>query len=422
MKKVKNEGITLIALVVTIVVLLILAGISIAMLTGDDGIITKAREAKNAHDESSANETAKMDEVANKMNQYYTGGGSSSDDEEIPLPEGWDGDKVNPVKSEDNVVVPVPKGYTVSTVEDENKVSTGFVIKEGDNGEVTEGINEFVWVPVSDITDIYDEANQRGVLWKFVIYDVDQKTYVALNSTVKNTDDRFREPEVVTESSSGSVITSGRLFDAISANLQQAGLSASATVSEFKTQLQTEFKEMIDSVKTYGGFFIGRYETGNLSQEKAVVQKNNEDIGDQTWYTMYKVCKTIKANENVKTSMIWGCQWDATMRWMQTSSNLEVANFPTNSEGKGNHKGTQGTTNIAIPTGSNSTYAVNNIYDMAGNVAECTLEALENSTRIIKGGSYNDTAAEFPVSTRDYGINPNNHNSVYGCRATLYIN
>ena len=44
--KARNKGITLIALVVTIVVLLILAGVSISMLTGDDGIITKSKEAR----------------------------------------------------------------------------------------------------------------------------------------------------------------------------------------------------------------------------------------------------------------------------------------------------------------------------------------------------------------------------------------
>ena len=46
MKK-NTKGITLIALVITIIVLLILAGVSIAMLTGDNGILTQAQNAKN---------------------------------------------------------------------------------------------------------------------------------------------------------------------------------------------------------------------------------------------------------------------------------------------------------------------------------------------------------------------------------------
>ena len=176
---------------------------------------------------------------------------------------------------------------------------------------------------------------------------------------------------------------------------------------------------MIKSVKTYGGFYIGRYETGNLSQSKAVVQKNNTDIDNQTWYTQYKLCKTIKANDNVATSMLWGCQWDATLRWMQTSTKPEVASFPTNSEGKGNYKGTQGSTNKAIPTGSNSSYAVNNIYDMAGNVFDWTMEATGTIFRVMRGGYCDFAASEYPASYRGGGGPTGSRGS--GCRSTLYV-
>ena len=45
-QKISNKGITLIALVITIIVLLILAGVSIAMLAGDNGLLNKASSAK----------------------------------------------------------------------------------------------------------------------------------------------------------------------------------------------------------------------------------------------------------------------------------------------------------------------------------------------------------------------------------------
>ena len=83
--------------------------------------------------------------------------------------------------------------------------------------------------------------------------------------------------------------------------------------------------------------------------------------------------------------MIWGCQWDATLRWFQTSKDEEVKKFPTNSTGKGNYVRTQGSTNKAIPTGSNTNYKVNNIYDLAGNVYEWTLEAYSNKVRVYRG-------------------------------------
>ena len=315
--------------------------------------------------------------------------------------------------------MPVPKGYTASTVEGEKSVSSGFVIKEGSNGGATSGINEFVWVPVSNISDIYDEANNAGQLWDFGGYDSSQGKFVAKNPAVKITypttkNSGDREPDVVTEARSGSDSTSGTQYDAVSTNLQQAGMSSTATASTFKTQLQNEFNEMINSVKTYGGFYIGRYETGNLSQTKAVVQKNNTDIGGPTWYTMYKMCKTIKANDNVATSMLWGCQWDATLRWMQTSSNSEVASFPTNSTGKGNYSGSK------KATGSNSAYAVNNIYDMAGNVYDWTTEACDTISRVLRGGNYLDAASDDPASSRT-NSNPTNSASLYGCRSTLYV-
>ena len=416
MLKLKNNretGITLIALVVTIVVLIILATVSINAVLGQNGIIKKAKQAKDMYSNSIAKEDEEMDELLNEMSQIQI------------LPDGWDRDKIKPVTSKDNIVVPVPKGYVESTVEGEDSVSTGFVIKEGSDGSKTEGINEFVWVPVSNISDIYDEANNAGQLWDFGSYSSAEGKFVAKNPAVKKTypttqNSEYREPDVVTGASSGADSTSGTQYDAVSTNLQQAGMSSTATASTFKTQLQNEFNEMINSVKTYGGFYIGRYETGNLSQTKAVVQKNNTDIGGQTWYTMYKMCKTIKANDNVATSMLWGCQWDATLRWMQTSSDSDVANFPTNLEGKGNYKGTQGSTNKVIPTGSNSSYAVNNIYDMAGNVLDWTLEATITNLRVERGGSCNYAASIYPAGYRG-GIYPTSSSSDLGCRATLYI-
>ena len=413
-KKTRREnGITLIALVVTIVVLIILATVSILAVFGDNGIIAIAQKAKDKHEEGKAYETNILDDYASYIGNYLDGkGGNQGGDGKVTLPDGWNGDKVNPVKSEDNIVVPVPKGYTASTVTGEKSVSSGFVIKEGDDGSATSGINEFVWVPVSNISDIYDEANNAGQLWRFSGTTSTKEAY----PTTKN--DGCREPDVVTSASTGSDSTSGSISDAVSTNLQQAGMSSTATANDFKTQLQTEFNEMINSVKTYGGFYIGRYETGNLSQSKAVVQKNNTDIGDQTWYTMYKVCKTIKANENVETSMIWGCQWDATMRWMQTSTNSEVANFPTNSTGKGNYKDTNG--NSSIPTGSNSSYSVNNIYDMAGNVEDWTIEADNTYSRVLCGGFYSSTGLTSPASSGYSGV-PTYSRSYDGCRSTLYV-
>ena len=66
-KKIGNQGITLIALVVTIIVLIILAGISISMLTGENGILSRAQEAKNRAQNSQAEELSAMSQLENEM-------------------------------------------------------------------------------------------------------------------------------------------------------------------------------------------------------------------------------------------------------------------------------------------------------------------------------------------------------------------
>lgn len=72
----EQKGITLIALVITIIVLLILAGVSIAMLTGQNGILTKAGEATTKTSSAEAEEAVKLGLatiLANKYDPTYTG-------------------------------------------------------------------------------------------------------------------------------------------------------------------------------------------------------------------------------------------------------------------------------------------------------------------------------------------------------------
>ena len=141
---------------------------------------------------------------------------------------------------------------------------------------------------------------------------------------------------------------------------------------------------MKTSVEIYGGFYIGKYETGNLSQNTAVVAKGNTDLGRQNWYKMYKISKSVAEGTGIKSSMIWGCQWDATMKWFLTSTDNKIRTYVTESTGMGNYKSTNG--NKAIPAGSNPAYIVNNIYDMAGNVYEWTLEVYGTYYRVGRRG------------------------------------
>jgi len=119
----KNRGVTLIALVITIIVLLILASVSITTLFGQDGIITKAQDAARKTKEASENEQAFLNYATDYMDSLTRDS----------VAERVDG-------------VPIPKGFKVSTVAGENTKAGGLVI-------IDEGVtkNEFVWVPVEDL-------------------------------------------------------------------------------------------------------------------------------------------------------------------------------------------------------------------------------------------------------------------------------
>ena len=123
-----HQGITLIALVITIIVLLILAGVSIAMLTGDNGILTQAQNAKNKTAEAEAKERQDLEDQ-NKLIENLASGN-------------------NNIKEYHNGV-PIPKGfYYVGGEKD-----TGLVIsdKENDDMENSKKGSQFVWIPVEDI-------------------------------------------------------------------------------------------------------------------------------------------------------------------------------------------------------------------------------------------------------------------------------
>ena len=426
-KKYDKSGITLIALVVTIVVLLILAGITISLVFSDAGIIVKAREAAEKTNQAVINEQAQMNELAGYLENALNEMGENIPEENIDPETGWDLNKVNKITSADKVVVPMPKGYTASSVSTENKVSEGFVIYENTNGEdkkeevndsnkdiARTTRNQFVWVPVANPSEMYgtDKNGKKwGKLYNFSANGITARNWTEQDGVISITEtsggDSYREPDVVTGSD-------GTQYDADNSNLQQAGLDSKATASTLKTQLETEFNNMIASVEKYGGFYIGRYETGNLKQEKVCVIKNNSNIGGQTWYTMYNKAKGIAVNDNVTSSMIWGSQWDATMRWMYNSGNAEKKKYTYDSTGKGNYN-----SGSPMATGSNDAYAVNNIYDMAGNVFDWTIEAYNTSSRVFRGGSIN-RGTDGPASSR-YGSYPTSSDSTYGFRVALYM-
>ena len=337
--------------------------------------------------------------------------------------------------------VPVPNGYVGSSVTGENEIDTGYVIYEGEEAVTDSNVadaqknrNQYVWVPVPDISKFYG-TDANGKKWG--------KNYSFSSSTSSSYDEiTGTKPYNWSESDGVMTIsskTSYREPDIVKSydydsTLKTRGLGAKTT-HEFLNQLEKEFNNMIVSVEKYGGFYIGRYETGNINQETPVVQKGNTNISSQTWYNMYKRCKNIKGdNTNVETGMIWGNQWDRTLMWLIETGSKTKEQIADDSTSWGNYNnatfeyvnssGSTVTKNensgTKIPTGNTEYTKANNIYDLAGNVYDWTMEAYSTYYRVCRGGCYNYYGGYSPADYRNY-YNPTSSYDSYGCRSALYI-
>ena len=342
--------------------------------------------------------------------------------------------------------VPVPNGYVGSSVAGENEIDTGYVIYEGEEAVTDSNVadaqknrNQYVWVPVPDISKFYGtDANGKkwGKIYTFSSstssgydeitgtqpYNWSESNGVMTISSKTN----YREPDVVAKYSSTGYDMDSRL--------KTLGIGAKTT-HEFLNQLEKEFNNMVASVEKYGGFYIGRYETGNINQDTPVIQKGNTNISSQTWYNMYKRCKNIKgANTNVETGMIWGNQWDRTLMWLIETGSKTKEQIADDSTSWGNYynatfeyvnsSGSTATKNegssTRIPTGSAEYTKANNIYDLAGNVRDWTMEASSTDSRVYRGGYFYDYGGDGPADSR-YGLSPTLSGNYYGCRSALYI-
>ena len=140
---------------------------------------------------------------------------------------------------------------------------------------------------------------------------------------------------------------------------------------------------MVVSIHIYGGFYIGRYEISRSDSNTAQSKKNSvaltgaEDSTNR-WYGLYAYGKKYSNDaDSVVSSMIWGSQYDAMMRWMQSNGeNVTNTNVP-----NGGSKNTNQT--YTAPEGD--TDIIRNVYDLYGGRFEWTLEADDTNYRVYRG-------------------------------------
>ena len=299
--------------------------------------------------------------------------------------------------------------------------------------------NQYVWVPVDDPSRIYG-VDSNGKIWgKLYNFSSSGRTLLnwTENNAIMNITDRntsYREPDVI---SSNSFDTDGY------SDMSKYGLGETR-YEMLAQELEENYYEIIASIKKYGGFYIGRYETGGLNGT-AVVRKMDTNIASQNWYTMYKKCLTLKENnDNIKTSMILGSLWDETIEWLVKSEatnsegttltyqlvgrnsttwgNYHNATFKyiaQNSEKPEATENKNANSDTRIPTGSAEYTKANNIYDMAGNVWDWTTEAYSTNYRGYRGGSHSYVGSSRPAASRSSSHPSNDDYYIRLSRGTL---
>ena len=394
-KKLKNKqekGITLIALVVTIIIMLILAGVSIKLAIDNNGVIENAKEAKDQYEQAQANDESGLGDLASKLKKQIdankknnSGSGSSeSTVDRVPIPNGYY--YVGGTKA---------KGLVISDNVADKELDKG---KENVRRDLAG--NQWVWVPVETPSSLYTTVAAGQAL----AGSTGVKTTKYTNSAIISGQTRglpgstgYREPDIVT----------GSTYSDTDERAKTAGFSSLANMAE---TMKNEYEEMIASLEKYKGFYIGRYELAANGGKTGATQTNVD------WYTLYANCKKwAKKGTNVKTRMIWGLQWDATCNWL-ASSGFSM----TNSSKWGNYDDNTATGHGSKQnTGFSESWKANNIYDFAGNCWEFTQEAYGTSYRALRGGSVYD-GSHYPASDRGVS-NPTDTSSYNGSRPTLYL-
>ena len=365
-----KKGITLVALVVTIVVLFILAGISVNLVLGNDGLIERAKEAREKTAQGQENTQKEMNIIEKNMDKSI---GEWDPRKNLPTKTVEEAkadyvDENTKVDFSDGTVV-IPEGFKIA--DDSADTVAGGVVVEDKKG------NQYVWIAVDSIDDYKRTAYSSNILTD----QIDEGTNSAKIQFSSKHDIYFYEA------------------------------------------LPEDEKE---SIKGYKGFYIGRYEAGD---EKATADKKprSSDVAStvtikkgQAPYNYVTRTEAISLAENfgkslnykAKTKLASSYAWDTMLEFIKSKTKKDYGNNSAegnytdtsfsykdliNNEDQTKNSGDENDT--LVPTGS--TTPVCNIYDMGGNVWEWSTET--NSSDIpgsCRGGDYGCSSSVYSAGFR----------------------
>ena len=432
----RNKGITLIALIITIIVMLILVGVVVTVVI-QSNLLGTAKTAgdkyKTAYeDESNMSEVTINGEKYASIEDYLEG--------KVKLPEGA-GKRFSETKeyNDGTKTAWIPAGFTVSGIKSETTIDGGLVIYDIPEGtdvnwddpeSVKPVYNQFVWIPV--------EVNK----------ETDTETNIA----------NFYRSEWVNNARSGNLTESTEYTEPSVEN-----------DTDDKTKIASQIENLTKSIYKYGGFYIGRYEAGSIEERKEsttgvttlgikqdmypyIYVKWGESMSEIGTEGAVALSNSLYNSNNYgATSMLCtGACWDSMLDFIKdeehnaTSSadwgNYSDAEFDI-TRGKyaeivsytlstfqslDNEYQKTETAKVLLTTGATDRNSAKNIYDVAGNCQEWTLESYSSNTRVCRGGAYMHTGSYnqnsyYPASDRNDG-NPNISDFSCSFRPIMYVN
>ena len=346
----KNErGITLLALIITVVIMIILAAVTLNITLGDGGIIDQAKTAAEATVNSAQSEQEQLASLEQELANLLAEPEGPTQVEGVTIPDGFY--YVGGTKAEGIVISDSP--------EDENK---------GTSHEATQNMqgNQFVWIPVED-----DSA--------FKTYE--GYNYGELDSYLSSCSEPFANGYANEQSEYDAMVVNVLANDGFYVGRYEAGTTNSA---------RNEDSGITDEVLVQQGKYVYNYvgwsNSNDMTNELGGAVELSKNFANQKGYS------------SVTSSLIYGVQWDAIMNFIDpayATGSCAEDSFVRNSSGKGWYDQSGPTT-----TGSNANYAVKNIYDLGGNVIEWTMEAYNTDSRVNRGGYCNLSGLEYPASLR----------------------
>ena len=333
----KVKGITLIALIVTVIVLIILAGVSISLVLGENGIITIAKRAKENTELAKVEEETRLNELAKQLEEG-TSGGTTNPPETIKTVEEVKGgdyfNKPTTIKDSNGNLIKVPEGFKVAEDSGIN-VTEGIVIEDND---IIDGIgnnrgNQYVWIPVGKEIKKSDGTKVNITLGRYTFAngtsDKDSNGTVLTKGTpiLRQSADNYTQEVVI-----GSYYKELAISRTGVASSGTNGLNATSRGKQKENGTYEGIKSFIDSVKANGGYYIARYEASYGTDGKANSKISNSFINTSgtapttegtLWNNITQIDAATASRElynTATTDLVNSYAWDTAIVYIQNFS------------------------------------------------------------------------------------------------------